>query len=153
MSIVDFKGCRFRALHMPDGGEIICFHYCPDEVPLLSLYDDNHNVYRLNPTGEVIWQVRRDDSNRPPDWWEQLHRLAREQGQDGAREPFMYIQLEKPDGTRITSDRNGDGTNVEMWSPGSVIWLVGSAYQEYILDPDTGIAKNVTPVPLHERPW
>lgn len=138
---------------MPDGERIVCTFALDGSEPNESLFEANHNVFRLTPTGEVIWQVRRDDSNRPPDWWEQLHRLAREQGQDGAREPFMYIQLEKPDGTRITSDRNGDGTNIEMWSPGSVIWLVGSAYQEYILDPDTGIAKNVTPVPLHERPW
>jgi hypothetical protein len=143
----------WKTLQLSGGDKIIVSARYADDGSSLSLPDINHNVYRLNPAGEVVWQVRRDDSNRPPDWWEQLHRLAREQGQDGAREPFMYIQLEKPDGTRITSDRNGDGTNVEMWSPGSVIWLVGSAYQEYILDPDTGIAKNVTPVPLHERPW
>lgn len=148
-----FNGWPVRQLRLQDGDRIVCTFALDGSEPYESLFEANHNVYRLTPTGEVVWQVRRDDSNRPPDWWEQLHRLARVQGQDGAREPFMYIQLEKPDGTRTTSDRNGDGTSVEVWSPGSVIWLVGSAYQEYILDPETGIARNVTPEHLNERPW
>ncbi len=143
----------WKTLQLPDGDKIIIAGEYVDDGSALSPHDINYNVYRLTPAGKIVWQVRRDDSNRPKDWWEQLHRLAKEQGQDGAREPFMYIQLENPDGTRITSDRNGDGANILMWSPGSVIWLVGSAYQEYTLDPDTGIAKNVTPVHLHERPW
>ena len=37
------------------------------------------------------------------------------------------------------------------WRPGCTIWLSGSAYQQYILDPETGIAKNVTDWPV--RPW
>lgn len=148
-----FNGRPFSQLVLPCGDRIILTFRWDGTEPGQSIDESNHNVFRLKAGGEVVWQVRRDDSNRPPDWWDTLHRLAREQGLDGAREPFMYIQLEYPDGKRVTSDRNGDGTSVETWSPGCIIWLVGSAYQEYILDPETGIAKNVTPVHVHERPW
>lgn len=143
----------WKMLLLPHGDKIILADEYKDDGSALSLEDANHNVYRLNAVGEVVWQVRRDDSNRPADWWEQLHRLAREQGQDGAREPFMYIDLQYPDGRRITSDEYGDGKDVAVWEPGCLIWLVGSAYQKYLLDPETGIAKNVTPVHVHERPW
>ncbi len=148
-----FKGLMFCQLFLPNKHRIILLYRWDSNDPTLSLHDTNHNVYRLDPSGSVVWQVRRDDSNRPDDWWEQLHALARSEGYDGAREPFMYIDLEYPDGRRITSDEQGDGKGILLWEPGCLIRLVGSAYQKYILDPETGIAKNVTPVPCHERPW
>ena len=140
----------WKVLRLPCGNKIVLSAQYVDGTDL-SLYDINHNVFRLNPAGEVVWQVRRDDSNHPPDWWDILHHYARQEGLDGAREPFTYIQIEYPDGRRLSSDRNGDGTNIAVWSPGSTLWLSGSAYQDYILDPETGIAKNVTKWPV--RPW
>lgn len=117
----------------------------------LSLYDSNHNIFRLNSQGEMVWQVRRDDSIRRPDWWEILHAQARERGEAGAREPFMYFSLKYPDGSDNISIHNGCPPDDAEWTPGCTIWLSGSAYQQYILDPDTGIAKNVTEG--RPRPW
>jgi len=98
-----------------------------------------------------VWQVRRDDSNHPPDWWDNLHRHARERGLDGAREPFMYMWVTHADGY---VDRNPDNRmpkDIQTWVPGSKIVLNGSAYQVYELDPDTGVARNITKLPV--RPW
>lgn len=117
----------------------------------MSLHDINHNVYRLNAQGEIVWQVQRDDSNHPPDWWDVLHRVAREEGYDGAREPFMRIWVQNPDGT-YQSDTDGHRPpEIQHWTPGCTLHLDGSAYQHYLLDPDTGIATNVTKWPV--RPW
>jgi len=149
MSITSFNGWRARQLALPDGGKILCFFYQNND-DMISLHDENHNVFRLNPAGEVVWQVRRDDSIRPPDWWETLHRLAREQGLDGKRKPFMYMVLEYSDGSRKTSDEQGDGKDIALWEPGCLIHLYGSG-NDYILDPETGIAKNVETGP--GRPW
>ena len=150
MSIGDFDGYRHRRLILPSGDSIRCFFYQPEGCKDVSLHDANHNVYRLNPSGEVIWQVRRDDEIMPDGWWETRHRLAREQGHDGKRVPFMYIVLEYPDGNRKTSDGQGDGCDITEWTPGCLIHLYGSG-NDYILDPETGIAKNIETAP--GRPW
>lgn len=152
MSIEQFQGCRSRVVQLPDDGSIICFHYCPEAVPRIELEIENHNIYRLNAAGEVVWQVQRDDSNHPADWWETLHRFAREDGRDGAREPFLYIWQVNPDGTAAVKDPlTGMPPDVQVWQPGCTITLAGSAYQTYVLDPETGIAKNVTEG--RPRPW
>jgi hypothetical protein len=145
-----YNGWPIRQLRLPCGHRIICTFAKDGSEPRESIYESNHNVYRLSPTDEIVWQVRRDDSIRPPDWWETLHRLAREQGLDGKRKPFMYMVLEYPDGKRKTSDGHGDGTDIALWEPGCTIHLYGSG-NDYILDPETGIAKNVETGP--GRPW
>jgi hypothetical protein len=143
------NGWPIRQLLLPCGDRIVLTFCWDGTEPERTIHESNHNVFRLTPSGEVVWQVQRDDSNHPPDWWNALHRYARERGLDGAREPFIYIQVEYPDGKRLTIDQNSNG--VETWLPGCVIWLVGSASQEYVLDPNSGIAKNVTDWPV--RPW
>jgi len=139
----------WKTLLLPGGDRIVLAGKYLDG-DLLSLHDANHNVYRLNPAGEVVWQVRRDDSIRPPDWWEALHRLAQMQGLDGKRKPFMYIALEYPDGHRQASDEYGDGENILQWERGCIIRLFGSE-NSYTLDTETGIATNVEIGP--GRPW
>ena len=143
-------GWPLRRVLLPNGEQIVCCFCKTGSEPSLSLNDANHNVFRLDKDGKIIWQVRRDDSNHPPDWWEGLHRHARERGEDGAREPFMEFMLEYPDGS---SNKNSLEIlpDVAQWTPGCIIWLRGSAYQKYILDPETGIAKNVTEG--RPRPW
>lgn len=149
MTVPAFKGWAARKILMPGHEEIVCYFFRADGN-YTSLHDVNHNVFRLNARGEVVWQVRRDDSNHPPDWWDILHRQARERGRDGAREPFMYMTVVHEDGY---VERNPDGEikDIQTWVPNSTIVLDGSAYQVYELDPDTGVAKNVTKWPV--RPW
>jgi hypothetical protein len=158
MSIQDFKGWWSKQINLPDGGKIVCFYF-RNSCGQVSHHDVNHNIYRLNAAGEVLWQVQRDDSNHPPGWWELLNQHARERGQDGARErgqdgarePFTYFMLKYPDGQTNCTQETGDPPNVAVWTPDCTIILLGSAYQRYILDPDSGIARNVTEWPV--RQW
>jgi hypothetical protein len=151
MSIERMAGWPLMRVRLPCGDQLVLQYCKTGKEPDLSLYEINHNVYRLNSQDEIVWQVRRDDSNHPPDWWDGLHRHAREEGLDGAREPFMRIWVQNPDGSY---QRDADGQRpplVQRWTPGCTLHLDGSAYQHYLLDPDTGIAKNVTEWPV--RPW
>ncbi len=145
------NGWPIKRLLLPNGDRIV-LSFCWDGTePQRTIFEANHNVYRLNPAGEVVWQVRRDDSIRGPGWWDKLHRMAREQGLDGERGPFTYFVLEYPDGRRKTSDEQGDGCDVALWESGCIIWLYGSLYNDYVLDPETGIATNVETGP--GRAW
>ncbi len=140
----------FARIALPDEGEIVLVtgHKFGD---VKTLHDVNRNLYRLTKDGNIVWQVQRDDSNHPADWWDVLHKHAREQGIDGAREPFTEIRLEYADGSTSWDNQTYQWRNPCEWKPGCKIWLTGSAYQNYILDPETGIAKNVTDWPV--RPW
>lgn len=151
MTVSAFRGWSFRKILMPDGGEIVCYFFTPLGTNEVSLHDENHNVFRLDRHQKIIWQVRRDDSTYPGDWWEGLHKHARERGEDGAREPFTELRLEYDDGSTSWDRQTYQWRNPCEWKPGCQIWLAGSAYQTYILDPETGIAKNVTKWPV--RPW
>ncbi len=137
-----FKGCPIRRLNMPNGDRIVVTFRWGELGKWEELYDTNHNVYRLNPQGEIIWQVQRDDSILPIDIWEKRHKHAREEGADGYRQPFGSIVLEYSDGSRNTSDRDGDGTAILTWKEGCIIYLYGQQ-NNYILNPNTGIATNV----------
>lgn len=140
----------WKRVCLPNGDSIVLGDGYEDGQ-LCTLFDENHNIYRLNAQGEVVWQVRRDDSNHPPDWWGILHSIARANGHDGAREPFTEIHLEYADGSTSFDHQTYKWRNPCEWQPGCKIWLVGSAYQQYVLDAETGIAKNVTNLPV--RPW
>lgn len=151
MSIQDFNGWRMKALSMKNGDQIVCFYFQPQNLREVSLHDVNHNIFRLNKQNKVIWQVQRNDTIRGPGWWDRLHQHAREKGWDGAHEPFMYFVLKYPDGSTNINSKTGDPPDVATWTPDCTIWLQGSAYQQYILDPETGIARNVTEGLV--RPW
>ncbi len=144
-----FKGWRIRQLYMPNGDRIIVAFivYNRDRIyPIRSLYDSNHNVYRLNPQGEVVWQVVRDESILPARTWEVRHEMARQEGAEGYSEPFHSMILEYKDGSRATTDPDGDGTGILTWEEGCIIRLFlnddykGYILHDYILDPKAGIA-------------
>lgn len=116
----------------------------------MPIHEENHNVFRLDVQGDILWQVQRDDSNHPPGWWDSMHLHARAEGWDGAREGFTEFLIEYADGSNNKTPMETLPLE-DQWVPGCRIWLRGSAYQQYILDPDTGIAKNVTKWPV--RPW
>jgi len=151
MNAMKFRGWPTKRLLLPSGDKIVCTVSWDGTEPPENIYDSNHNVFRLNAQGEVVWQVRRDDSIHPPDWWDNLHAHEKARGYDGARYPFTYITLKYQDGSTNISPQTGSPPDEAIWTPDCTIWLTGSAYQEYILDPETGIAKNVTEG--RPRPW
>lgn len=140
-----FRGWPIKRLLLP-GGDRIVLTYCRDgREPPRSTDESNHNVYRLNPAGEVVWQVQRDDRPHPSEVRENRIPPAISPGIGGTREPFMHIHLEHPDGRRVASDCDGEGTEIERWDTGYIIWLVAQSRQQYVLDPETGMTQNVTP--------
>lgn len=147
-----FRGWPIKRLLLPDGDRIVLTYRRDDREPPRSADESNLNVFRLNPAGEVVWQVQRDDRYHPPEVRETGDRRTNAPGIDGAREPFMLIQLEHPDGRRVASDCDGEGTTIERWDTGYIIWLVAQPRQQYVLDPETGMAQNVTPARPRERP-
>lgn len=150
MSKVPTAYRTFARVLLPDGGQIVLVtgHTFGD---ICTLHDVNHNCYRLDNQGSIVWQVQRDDSNHPSDWWDILHAQARAKGSVGAREPFTYIWVEHSDGYVDRDPTSRMPKDVQAWVPKCTIYLEGSAYQNYVLDPDTGIAKNITDWPV--RPW
>ena len=147
----NFKGWLQRTIFLDDGKKIVCFYFQCETADDVSLFDENHNVFCVDSGGRVIWQVSRDDSVRGDGWWDVLHAHAREIGEDGARRPFTYFVIKYPDGRDNISPDTGSPPDHAVWTPGATIWLMGSAYQKYILDPETGIATNVTQG--NPRPW
>lgn len=141
-----YRGWRIRQLYMPNGDRIIVAFivYNRDgSYPVRSLYDSNHNVYRLSPQGKIIWQVMRDESILPAKTWEVRHELARQEGAtEGCSRPFHSMVLEYKDGSRNTTDPDGNGTGILTWEEGCIIHLFGSQ-NNHILDPETGIATYV----------
>jgi len=144
------KYYKWKILRLSEN-EIIFLADAYENGDLLDLHDINLNAFRQNAKGEIVWQVRRDDSNHPPGWWDNIDRRAKEEGLDGARYPFTYITLKYPDGSTNISPKTGDPPKEATWTPDCTILLDGSYYQQYILDPETGIAKNVTEGFV--RPW
>lgn len=149
MAIEDFAGYRTRELRMPDGGKIICFFYVPIDSPKKSSVEDgNHNVFRVDREGRVMWQITRVD--HPEVNWELKHQHAREEGLPGRVEPFIAFVLHFPDGTRYPPH---DEVDVIDWVPGCRVEMsnLGIGTRWFRLDVDTGVAVEITP--RGQRPW
>lgn len=138
----------FRTLLLPDGGMIftVSLPRPPKDFEAVELI--NHNVFRVDKEGRVMWQITRID--HPGVNWEAKHRHAREDGLPGCVEPFIEFVLRLPDGTRYPE---GSPVDVIEWIPGCQVDLVnlGIGTQWYRLDLESGIATEIT-LKGH-RPW
>ena len=133
----------------PQFGKRICFRLIGSQIILQTpikmvhslLHDINHKRIPPRQGWKQGLAGSCDDSNHPSDWWDVLHKYARDEGHDGAREPFMYLTVEHADGYIDRDPSSRMPRDVQTWVPKSTIYLDGSAYQNYVLDPDTGIAR------------
>ena len=131
----------WKTLQMPNNESVvIAFGY--QEGGALSLYDSNHNIFRLDKDGKVIWQVQRDERGKLnlQEWNERALRGEVEEW----REPFMSFALIHQDGRTESSDSM-------TWEPGCVVKVSSLNGQDYELDVDKGVIVNVTP--HRQRPW
>lgn len=152
MGIEDFSEYDSRRLLMPDGGQIICFYYVPLACPKQSSVEDgNRNVFRIDKTGQVIWQITRVD--HPGVNWELKHRYAREEGQPGCIEPFIRFYVYRKNGALITDAGGLTPPDVTEWEPGCRVEMsnLGIGTQWFELDVETGVAVETTPKGF--RPW
>jgi hypothetical protein len=150
MNHKNFKGWSERQLIMPNGDQIICYIRSPQSSEV-SLHDLNHNLFRFDAQGQVLWQVRRDEQGKLN--WDKMHAEARADGFDGYRQPFLGFALLDSDGRYNINPKTGEPPQITHWespqnspknSPKKII-LSTSSRRCYELNPQTGIAKNTTP--------
>ena len=146
-----YLGWPVRQLLLPSGDKIICL-FCQDGgEPDLSIYDGNHNVFRLDKNNKIVWQITRIDN--PSINWELKHQCAREEGQPGCIEPFIRFYVTYSDGMSKTDLQTGIAPDVIDWQPGCKVEMsnLGIGTRWYALDIDTGVAVDITPT--GQRPW
>jgi len=95
------------------------------------LHTANHNVFRLDASGKVIWQVRRDDKGHMN--WDYLNAEAKadDPTTEGYFDPFWSLGM----------DERGalDVQPVGVFRPGCKVYLT-TRWWAYELDVETGIA-------------
>jgi hypothetical protein len=141
----------FKTIYLPCGGQV-----CLLSNPLdASIFVTNHNLYRLDKNGDVIWQVQRNDK---PGWaWFTQRRKEVESlnipDEAGIGDcPFMSIWLQYADGS--TNLTFGASPKTASWNQGCRVFCfsTGSVTVKYELDIDTGIATTVLEQ-MQGRPW
>ena len=143
-----FKGYPYRTIIIENGDKIICLYSWDGTEPELSLHDANHNIFRLDKDGKVIWQVQRDDKGAI-NWEHIMAEVAKGDKGDPetirrARKPFTTLYL-------LDSDGN-DLTKTGKWVDGLTLYGLSVNYGgRYQIDIDTGIATNITESPT--RDW
>ncbi|GAA4340140.1 hypothetical protein GCM10023165_19900 [Variovorax defluvii] len=148
MSVEDFEGWRYCTVLLPEEERLVCYFFRNGESQV-SCYDENHNVFRLDRDGNVIWQVQRDEQGKLN--WEAMDEHARVRGEDGAREPFTKLLVVQPDGTRRRNPKDGSALDVDEWVPGCKVFSDSADGQIYEIDIEAGVARNVTP--HRQRRW
>lgn len=141
----------YLEIQLLDQGRIVLADPIGDHWHSLALA--NHNIFRLDKDGNVLWQVTRDERGKVN--WSLLNELAQAKGLEGAKHRFEAIWCKNP----LTGESSFDletGTPIPdfQWKPGMQIMARadGIANNLYEIDIDTGIAVNVTP-PGPKRPW
>ncbi|KGK42908.1 hypothetical protein LH51_03660 [Nitrincola sp. A-D6] len=99
IEIQEYVGWPIRRLILPNEEQVICLYCKTGNEPELNLYDANHNVFRLDKDGNVVWQITRIDD--PVVNWKYLHQLAREEGRRGWIDPFTQFRVYREDGSVI----------------------------------------------------
>jgi len=128
-----FIGRMFHAVSLPDRGRIIQLYRWDESDRDLPLATANHNVFRLDAAGKVVWQVRRDDKGHMN--WDYLNREARAEdpGCEGYFDPFNQLYL-----LDCSAPEAAEGESC-FWQPGCRVYL-NTRWWAYLLDIDTGIA-------------
>lgn len=138
-----FMGRRFQKVQMPDGGKIIMLYRWDDADAELPLHTTNHNVFRLDPDGKIVWQVQR--SERKFVNWESRNQHAKEDDPEceGYSDPFFnmgdrfFTRKKLPE--RGPFHPKFEKVYSDTYIPGNLLWL-STSWWAYDLDPETGIA-------------
>jgi hypothetical protein len=142
------------SIQMPDGGQIVLADW--GVQPLWNTQTvrafRNHNIFRLDQAGNVIWQVRRDEGEA---WaaWTKFRERAEALNEDDiwARSPFTTLSLKFADGTTNMDPLTYQYPAQTEWVEGAEIWCGTYDSRSYVLDPETGLAVCKTPAGI--RPW
>jgi hypothetical protein len=114
-----------------------------------SIEPNNHNIFRLDKDGNVVWQVQRDEQFRPS--LEEANRKAMLEGREPERDSFGDLPLIYADGTNNGNLQTGNPPNEAQWVPGCTVRARTFSGKVYELDIKAGIARNI--VPRGARLW
>ena len=136
---------------LPNGDSIILINYYSDKSPL-TLHDHNHNIFRLDASGNVVWQVQRDDRGRI-NWDYIMGEVAK--GEKGnpetirhARKPFtslspFFIRHGKYQDSGDNAPPLLECDKSLVWSADFVL-IAGAGGECYELDVESGQATNIS---------
>ena len=145
-----FRGWPTQAIELPNGDVVICLIYKTGKEPRFSVREENHNLFRLDKDGDVVWQVKRDEG-RELQW-----ASSREKAESGnvddvwTRSPFTTLVLKYADGSTNMERMTGNGPGVAAWVEGATVYCHTFDQKSYSLDIDSGVAKLVF---MPGRPW
>jgi len=133
MSAKRYLGLPFQSIGMLGGQKIIRLqnvYGMGDQWPSLEIA--NHNVFRLDAAGNVVWQVQRVELPQRASW-DVLHRMARERDPsvEGYYDQFWDMHLDE----HLAQDPEPHG----VYRPGCKISLRTERVW-FDLDVETGIA-------------
>lgn len=144
-------GDIFKATYLPSG-EQICLLSNPLDA---TIFVKNHNLYRLDKNGDVVWQVQR---NEKPGWaW--FTKCRQEAEQSNINDPagigacgFMSLWLKYPDGS--TNMQMGAAPKTATWVKGCRVFAhaFNAISIDYEIDIETGVATSVLEQ-MQGRPW
>jgi hypothetical protein len=136
----------WRSILMPDRGRICLASHRGVKYKDLSLHERNHNLFRLDVNGNVLWQVRRDEGGAFD--VAAIQARAKELGIAGGHlsgwEPFMTLGLVHADGPCNLSETSSAGPEANVSVPGCTVRSSSLGGHGYVIDIDTRIATNVT---------
>lgn len=131
----------YQEIPMPDGSRIVLAdpinHYWHD------ICLANHDVFRIDCIGNVIWQVRREEHGFVN--WESRNRHAKEADPncEGYLDPFTGMGRKFFERRQILHPQPFHPTTEDIvydeYAPGRLLWLKTRRWG-YDLDPETGIA-------------
>ncbi|MFN3417703.1 MAG: hypothetical protein ACK4ZD_15490 [Caldimonas sp.] len=141
------------SIQMPDGGQIVLADW--GVQPLWNTQTvrafRNHNIFRLDQAGNVIWQVRRDEGEAFANWARMRERAEATNDDDiGTRSPFLYLWLQYANGATNYDYEAHAYPEHAQWVDGAKIWCSTLDARQYVLDPETGVAVCMTPVGIRE---
>lgn len=139
-----FMGRMFDFVVMPNGDRIIVLYRWDDSDPDLPLQVENHNVFRIDCNGNIIWQVRRDEEEFVS--WAMRNQQAKtdDPTSEGYRDPFrnlsenFFERTPMPD--KGVFHEKFKTVYFNQYAPGRLL-SISTRWWGYDLDPQTGVAK------------
>jgi hypothetical protein len=138
-----FMGRLFREILMPDGGKIILLIHWDDADPDLPFQVKNHNVFRVDSNGDIIWQVERKESDFVN--WESRNSHAKKEDpcSEGYIDSFIAMSENFFERRQIELNQKCypkfEEFQFSEYKPGRLLWLT-TRWWAYDLDPESGIA-------------
>ena len=132
----------FQDIRMPNGDVIVLANPAYGWIDK-SIDSANHNVFRIDSSGDIIWQVRREEDGFVN--WESrnLHAKENDPTCEGYLDPFLAMSEKFFVREEVLSKGPFHPKFKEVYfdeyKPGRLLWLITGRWA-YDLDPETGIA-------------